>query len=401
MGDAVVVGLGAMLGAGVFAAFGPAARAAGSGLVWGLVLAGLVAWCNATSSAQLAAAYPQSGGTYVYGRRLLGRTWGVMAGWAFLSGKTASCAAMALTFAAYVAPEIGRPLAVGAVMAVTAVNVRGIQRTATVTRLVVVVVFGVLAVVAAASLFGGTARLDRLDLWSSGNGGVQGILQAGGLLFFAFAGYARIATLGEEVVDPARTISRAIPLALGLTLAVYTVVGASALAAIGADGLADATAPLAAAVGAGDLASLVPVVRVGAAVASLGVLLALVAGVGRTAFAMAADGELPAWLATIDDRHRVPARAELVVAAAVVAVVAVADVRGAIGFSSCNVLAYYAITNAAALRLRSEERRWPPALAVGGLVGCTALALSLPLASVVAGLAILALGAAVFVARQR
>ena len=105
-----------MIGAGVFAAIGPAAEAAGSGLLIGLAVAAVVAYCNATSSAQLAAIYPASGGTYVYGRERLGPLWGFLAGWGFVVGKTASCAAMALTFGAYAGPDARRaPLAVGAV----------------------------------------------------------------------------------------------------------------------------------------------------------------------------------------------------------------------------------------------------------------------------------------------
>ena len=104
LGDAVFIGLGSMIGAGVFAAYAPAARAAGTGLLVGLALAAVVAYCNATASAQLAAAYPRAGGTYLYGREVLGAWWGYLAGWGFMVGKTASCAAMALTFAAYVAP---------------------------------------------------------------------------------------------------------------------------------------------------------------------------------------------------------------------------------------------------------------------------------------------------------
>jgi APA family basic amino acid/polyamine antiporter len=401
VGDAVVVGLGAMLGAGVFAAFGPAARAAGTGLIWGLAVAAVVAGCNATSSAQLAAVYPESGGTYVYGRRQLGRGLGVLAGWAFLTGKTASCAAMALTFASYAAPSLARPAAVAAVAGVVALNLGGVSRTATATRVSVAIVLAALATVVVASLTGGSAEFDRLDLGSTGSGGAAGILQAAGLLFFAFGGYARIATLGEEVVDPARTIPRAIPLALGLTLAVYLAVGLSALAAAGPEALAASDAPLAAAVVAGDLAALAPVVRMGAAVASLGVLLALVAGVGRTTFAMAADRELPSWLAAVDRRHQVPARAEMAVGAVAVVVVLVADVRGAIGFSSVNVLAYYAITNASALRLSPGQRRWPRWWAGVGLAGCLVLAASLPAASVVAGGTVLAAGAALLVRRCR
>src|SRR3954466_8612261 len=115
-GDAVVVGLGAMLGAGIFAALSPAAQAAGSALLLGLAGAAVVAYCNATSSARLAALYPESGGTYVYGRRRLGPFWGYLAGWSFVVGKTASCAAMALTFASYVAPHVARAVAALAVV---------------------------------------------------------------------------------------------------------------------------------------------------------------------------------------------------------------------------------------------------------------------------------------------
>src|SRR5215212_3953533 len=208
--DAVIIGLGSMLGAGVFAAFSPAARAAGAGLLIGLAVAALVAYCNATASAQLAAQYPTSGGTYVYGRERLGDWWGFLAGWCFVVGKTASCAAMALTFAAYVAP--GRwlkPVAVVAVLTLTAVNYRGVTRTAGLTRIIVTIVLVALAVAVAATLAGGEAGLDGLAAGTSAGSGWYGVLQSAGLLFFAFAGYARIATMGEEVRDPARTIPRA------------------------------------------------------------------------------------------------------------------------------------------------------------------------------------------------
>ncbi|MBW3558013.1 MAG: APC family permease [Actinobacteria bacterium] len=393
------MGLGAMIGAGVFAAVGPAARAAGSGLLIGLAVAGIVAYCNATSSAQLAAVHPQSGGTYVYGRERLGDFWGYIAGWGFVVGKTASCAAMALTFGAYAFPEWRRPLAGAAVLALTAVNRRGVRKTALLTRLIVVVVLLALAAVVVGALLGGQASPHNLGP-AAGDSGWAGILQAAGLLFFAFAGYARLATLGEEVVDPGRTIPRAIPLALGIALAVYAVVAASALLAVGPEGIAGSAAPLAAAVQAGSLDWLAPAVRVGGAVASLGVLLSLMAGVSRTAFAMAANGEMPRWLDAVHPTHRVPHRAELAVGAVVTLVVLVADLRGAIGFSSFAVLTYYAITNAAALTLSAEQRRGPRVLAGLGLLGCALLALSLPKVSVMGGLVLLAAGSAGWVIRK-
>lgn len=396
--DAVVIGLGSMIGAGVFAAIGPAATAAGGGLLIGLGLAAIVAYGNATSSAQLAALYPASGGTYVYGRERLGHLWGFLAGWGFVIGKTASCAAMALTFGSYVDADLTRPLGVAGVVALTAVNLLGVQKTAWLTRVIVAVVLASLAFAVTAGLASSTTTANIGPLT---DGGVRGVLQSGALLFFAFAGYARIATLGEEVRDPRRTIPRAIPIALGIALAVYTTVAVVALCTVGPAVLATSEAPLTEVATAGGWAWAAPVVRVGAAVASLGVLLSLLVGVSRTTFAMAAERDLPGWLDAVHPTRRVPHRAELVVAAAVIAIVLTADLRGAIGFSSFAVLFYYLIANASAYTLSSEERRWPRPVAVVGAVGCVALALALPAASVVGGSVLLLAGGSVFAVRSR
>lgn len=391
--DAVVIGLGSMIGAGVFTAVGPAADAAGGGLLVGLAIAAVVAYCNAASSAQLAALHPESGGTYVYGRARLGPAWGHLAGWGFVVGKTASCAAMALTFGAYAWPEHHRAAAVAAVVVLTAVNLRGVRKTAALTRAIVAVVLVSLAVVVVAGAFGGEADVDRIGPLTES--GWSGILQSGGLLFFAFAGYARIATLGEEVRDPARTIPRAIPVALGLTLVVYALVAVTSLLAVGPDVLAAATAPLDAVVRSGRLDALSPVVRIGGTVAALGVLLSLVVGVSRTLFAMASNGEMPRALAAVHPRHQVPHRAELLVGGVVAALVLLVDLRGAIGFSSFAVLTYYAVANASAWTLAPHERRWPRPIAAVGLLGCVVLALTLPVASVAWGAAVLLAGVAV------
>lgn len=393
--DAVVIGLGSMIGAGVFAAFGPAAAAAGGGLLAGLAVAAVVAYCNATSSARLAALYPESGGAYVYGRRRLGDAWGHLAGWAFVAGKLASCAAIALTFGTYAWPRHPRPAAVAAVVALTAVNYRGVRKSARLTRVLVAVTLLALAAVVASGASAGVSSFD-----ASAEGGVRGVLRAAGLLFFAFAGYARVATLGEEVRDPARTIPRAIGIALGITFAVYAAVAASALYAAGPDALARAASPLVTATEAGGLASLTPLVRVGAAVATLGTLLALVLGVSRTAFAMAADGYLPRPLAAVHATYKVPHRAEIAAGAVVAVLVATVDLRDAIGFSSFGVLAYYGVANTAALTLTTAERRPPRWVPLLGLAGCAVLALSLPLSSVLAGAAVLVVGVAVRLAQS-
>ncbi len=385
--DAVVIGLGSMIGAGVFAAFTPAAAAAGSGLLIGLAVAALVAFCNATSSAQLAAIYPTSGGTYIYGRERLGPWSGYLAGWGFVIGKTASAAAMAMTFAAYAAPDgWQRPVAITAVIVLTAVNYHGVTRTAGLTRILVVAVLVALAI-AVAACWGGSGANPATVL---GDGllahGAYGILQSAGLLFFAFAGYARIATMGEEVRDPKRTIPRAIGIALGITVVIYAVIAVTVLAALGPDGVAGTRTPLAAGVGAGSWAWAEPIVRIGAAVASLGALLALIAGLGRTSLAMAREHDLPHWLATVHPRYKVPHRAEATLAVGICAVISVADLRGAIGFSSFGVLIYYLVANISAFTQPSTDRRYPKAIQVLGALACVVLVATLPPLSVGLGI---------------
>lgn len=395
--DAVMVGLGSMIGAGIFAALAPAARSAGSALLIGLCVAAVIAYCNATSSAQLAAVYPASGGTYVYGRKRLGDFWGYLAGWGFVVGKTASCAAMALTVGFYAWPAHAHAVAVAAVVALTAINYAGVQKSAWLTRVIVAVVLSVLAALVV-TVFGSgridTAALDVTDV------SLTGVLQAAGLLFFAFAGYARIATLGEEVREPARTIPRAIPIALGITLVVYAVVAVAVLTSLGPSRLAVSAAPLLDTVAAVGARWMEPVVRIGAVVAATGSLLALILGVSRTTFAMARDRHLPYALAAVHPRNAVPYRAELLVGLVVSILAATVDLRGAIGFSSFAVLVYYAVANASAWTLSPAEGRPPRVVPVLGLVGCVVIALALPPSSVLSGVAVLTVGIAIYALRR-
>ena len=372
LGDAVVLGLGSMLGTGVFVVWSPAAEQAGRWLLLALAVAAVVAYCNATSTAQLAAVHPESGGAYVYGRRRLGRWWGVLAGGAFLIGKTASCAAAALAIGTYASPGEERWVAAAAVVAATALNLFGVGKTAAVTRVLVACVLAVLVLVV------GTAVAVSPPEGAHGHAptgtGATGVLAAAALFFFAFAGYARVATLGAEVRDPSRVIPRAIVLALGGVLLVYAVVGVTLLATLGLAGIAASSTPLAAAV---EEAALVePIVRFGAAVAAFAILVPLLAGLARTAFAMATYGDLPNTLAAVSSR-RIPHRAQLLIALGVLTTTLVGGLVGAVVVSAGAVLVYYAVANLAALRLSALERRWPRGLAVVGLVGCVTLAGSL------------------------
>lgn len=400
LGDAFSIGMASMIGAGVFAVFAPAARAAGGALLIGLLLAAVVAWCNATSSAQLAAQYPAAGGTYVYGRERLGEWAGYVAGWSFVVGKTASCAAMALTFAAYWAPVAWqKPIAIAAVWLLVAINCLGVTRTAQAAKVLVTLALlglGTALVVGWVSLPAtGASPLALPD----GGLGWYGVLQSAGLLFFAFAGYARIATMGEEVRDPERTIPRAIVSALLATLAVYLLVGVTLLVLVGPDQLAGSTAPVALLVSGHPVVG--GVLAAAAAAASAGALLGLLSGIGRTWLAMARTRDLPGWFAHTHPRFKTPHRVELLLGVILTAVVLVADVRGAIGFSSFGVLLYYFVANVAAWTQGPDQRRYPRWLQVLGAIACLVLAATLPWQSVVGGLVLLVIGVAYRLLRVR
>jgi basic amino acid/polyamine antiporter, APA family len=301
-----------------------------------------------------------------------------------------------LTFARYALPDSGwaqRLLAAAAVLALAALNYRGITKTALLTRILVTATLAALVAVVVGIAVGGRADFENLGPPSGlFVGGFYGILQSAGLLFFAFAGYARIATMGEEVRDPARTIPRAIFLAFGVAILLYLAVGASALAASGPGRLGAAAAPLNEAVQSAGASALAPVVRVGGAVASLGALLALIAGIGRTTLAMARNGDLPRWLDAVHPRFRVPHHAELALTAVVGILVLFVDLREVIGFSSFGVLVYYAIANASAFTQPAEQRRWPRPLNVLGCLGCVLLVATLPPLSAATGVAVFVVG---------
>ncbi|MDQ0756309.1 APC family permease [Arthrobacter sp. B3I4] len=393
--DSTAIGLGSMLGAGVFVVFSPAAALAGPLLAVAVAVAGVVAYCNAVASAQLAAKYPASGGTYVYGRRQLGEWPGFIAGWGFVTGKTASCAAMALTFGHYLAPGFATPLAVAAVVVLTGVNLLGITRTAQLTRILLAVVLATLGFVAVAALTGPHPAGGGAGWSAAADGGYAwGVLPAAGLMFFAFAGYARIATLGEEVKDPATTIPKAILAALAAAFVIYLGLALLLQWHLPAAQLAGSAAPLLDAVASSALSAGTPLVQAGSAAACLGALLALITGVGRTTMAMARERDLPAPLARVGGGHTVPFVAELAVAAAVIVLLLTTNVLTVVGFSSFGVLVYYAVANAAAFTLTDRPWHAPRWLNVLGFAGCVVLALTLPPASALGMAAVLAAGIA-------
>ncbi|MHA6621914.1 APC family permease [Pseudonocardia sp. DLS-67] len=394
--DATVLGLAAMLGTGVFAVWAPAAAAAGPFLLFAVLLAGVVAACNAASTADLAVAHPESGGGYVYGRERLAPAAGRLAGVAFLVGKTSSAAAAAGIFGAYVLPSSPLPAAVLVIVAATVLNVAGVRWT---TRGAYALVGGTLAVLLVVVVIGlvGPGPTDAATLATPdaepvpAPGGGLGVLTAAALVFFAFAGYARVATLGEEVRDPRRTIRRAVGLALGITLLTYLLVAAALMVGVGTDRLATEATPLVTVVDAGETSALGVLVRAGAAVAAGSALLSVLVGVSRTALAMARRRELPGGLATISARGT-PQRADVAGGLVTIGIAALAGPIAAIALSACSVLVYYAVINLAALRLSRAERSWPHVTSVLGLLMCLGLAALLPTRQVLITVVVLAVG---------
>ncbi len=387
-GHAVAIGLASMMGAGVFFVWAPAAAVAGGGLLIGLVIAGLIATLNALSSAQLAMRHPVSGGTYAYGRAELGEWWGFTAGWLFLAGKTASAGAIALIAGGYLWPDHARAVAVAAVVVFAGLNASGIRSTARVSTVIVTIVLTGLAVIVVTAVGQGALAAPALP---DVDAGWYGILQSAGLMFFAFAGYARMATLGEEVRDPRRTLPRAIIGALAIALVVYGLIGWVSLSGLGPERLAASVSPLAELAGDGAAGGWQVPLRLLAALACFGSLMGILAGLSRTSLAMARERDLPGPLARVSERTHAPVVAEATVALLAILGILLLEPARLVAFSSCAVLVYYAIANLSALRQR--EGRWlPRALQVAGVAGCLVLVVTLPWQAIAGTAAMLALG---------
>ena len=376
--------------------------------VTGVVLAALVATANGLSSAQLAAAHPVSGGTYEYGHEFVHPVAGFTAGWMFLAAKSASAATAALGCAGYLLHAFGAPgdavwrvaLALGIVLTLTALVAGGVKRSNTVNIAIVsvtllalasFVAFGWLAIDTSllAERIGPSTWVDALSTPSA-------LFHATALVFVAYTGYGRIATLGEEVREPARTIPRAIIMTLLVTMVLYVAVATTAIAAVGPRAFAGTTrgaaAPLEVVATTFSEPWVAGVVATGAVTAMAGVLLNLLLGLSRVLLAMARRREMPAALDRISAETNSPTRAVLAIGGLISALVLFGDVKTTWSFSAFTVLTYYGITNLAALRLPPEARRFPRWIALAGLLSCFGLAFFVPWQIWLAGLGLLGAG---------
>jgi APA family basic amino acid/polyamine antiporter len=394
------MGLGSIIGTGVFVSIGIAAGVAGAGVIIAIVLAAAVATCNALSSAQLAANHPVSGGTYEYGYRYLRPSLGFAAGWMFLCAKSASAATAAIGFAGYLLSSIGYDdrwtrvaVAMIVVIVLTIIVLLGVRQSNRVNIVIVALVFAALLTF----IFSGLPALisnGRANFMDFGN--VRELLQATALMFVAYTGYGRIATMGEEVREPRATIPRAIGATLWTSAALYAAVAIVAIGAAGAKTLADAAqtdaAPLEAAARLFAGAAIARIVAIGAMAAMIGVSLNLILGLSRVLLAMARRGDMPVALARLNESRTTPSLAVIIVGIVITGLVMIGNVKTTWSFSTFTVLIYYAITNAAALRLPREDRLYQPWIAWCGFVACLLLAFFVEPRSWLIGLAILAVG---------
>jgi APA family basic amino acid/polyamine antiporter len=386
---AVMMGLGSIVGTGVFVSIGIAAGVAGPAVVIAVAVGALVATFNGLSSAQLAANHPVSGGTYEYGYEFLRPVWGFTAGWMFLIAKSASAATAALGFSGYLLGAFGVdtgawlvPTALGGVAVLTAVVYSGIRRSNVANIAIVSVTLATLALFvitgSPAALAEGSAHFEGLFDAPDGGGGLQSLLYASALMFVAYTGYGRIATLGEEVREPRTTIPRAIIATLVVTAVLYIAVAVVGIGAVGADVLAAATAeraaPLEVAAELFAAPGVSQVVAVGAITAMLGVLLNLILGLSRVLLAMGRRADMPTVFGRLNAAGTTPGPAVLMMGGVIAAIALIGDVRATWSFSAFTVLVYYAITNLAALYIPDAGRLFPKWVSVAGLVCCASLA---------------------------
>lgn len=400
---AVMMGLGSIIGTGVFVSIGIAAEVTGPAVILAVIMAAFVAIFNGLNSAQLAASHPVSGGTYEYGYQYLNPQWGFVAGWTFLLAKSASAATAALGFAGYLldALEIEAglrvPLALAAVIVLTLIILGGIQRSNRVNMVIVSVTLLVLAifVLTGFTVFD-TQNLTPFIVSSAENATpLSGFLYATALMFVAYTGYGRIATLGEEVIEPRRTIPRAVVAALFVTMLVYTLVAIVSVGSVGAAELSryttSAAAPLEGVAQTFNIPGVPQLVALGAITAMLSVLLNLILGLSRVLLAMGRRKDMPPIVAKISGKNS-PDVAVIVMGIVIAGLVLIGNVKTTWSFSAFTVLIYYSITNLAALQLPQDKRMFPRIIAWCGLIACLLLAFQVETTIWLVGLVLIGAG---------
>lgn len=390
--DAVGIGLGAIIGAGIFVVTGVAAGNSGPAFIISLILAGIIATFNALSSAQLAAVYPQSGGTYEYGYQLLHPLMGFSAGWMFLLSKLAAGSVVAIGFGSYfyeifpiVSPLF---LSLSAVVILTLANFFGIKKTGYLNLFIIS--FTILSLLYLA--FSGIPEIDPDNFTPFAPFGLSGIAESTALLFFAFTGYARIATLAEEVKDPETTIPKAVIITIVTAILLYVLVSVVAIGVIGTREMAGSTSPLQLVSHALSTPGIRIFTTLGASTAMLGVLLSQILGISRMMLAMGRRKDLLPVFERVHNKNKVPHVGIFITGLLISVLCLIGSFEFILASAAFTILLYYTITNMAALRQKKELRRYGNTVPVLGLTGCILIAFSLKATVIIAGVILLITG---------
>jgi basic amino acid/polyamine antiporter, APA family len=390
--DAVGVGLGAIIGAGIFVVTGVAAGVSGPGFLAGLFIAGVIAACNALSSAQLAAKYPFAGGTYDYGNRLLSPLFGFSAGWMFLISKIAAGSVVAIGFGSYFYQlvPLGSPkiLAITAIILLLIANLLDIKKTGNLNLFIV----GITILSLLYFVVSGLPEVEKVHFTPFAPFGIYGIAESSALLFFAFTGYARIATLAEEVKNPKKTIPKAIIITIVSAIVLYGLVSVVALGVLGYEGMASSTSPLQLVANQLNTPAIGLVITLGASTAMLGVLLSQLLGISRMFFAMARNNDFFPVFNRVSKSSKVPHIALIFTALIILLLTLLGSFEFVLAAAAFTILLYYSITNIAALKQKKTDRLYPQWIPVLGLLGCIAMAVSLNKYVVISGVVLLLAG---------
>jgi APA family basic amino acid/polyamine antiporter len=393
--SATTIGLGAIIGAGIFVVTGIAAGAAGPALFISILIAGLISLLSAFSYAELSEYLPLEGGTYAFARELISPPVGFLSGWLFVFTNIFTGAVLALGFARYlgaVVPGVQeKTVAVVLCILFMLLNYHGVKKSAAANNLLVITKVFILLVF----IVIGISLTHLANFTPLAPNGAPGILEGAALIFFAYTGFARVTILAEEVKDPRRTIPLAVFLSLGMSIVIYLFVSVAAIGMAGAGALAGSGSPLTTAMQATGNPSAILLVTAGGLVATASVLITTILGVSRVVFAMGRNRELPGPLSHIDSLYQTPSVAIFISGAVMIIAVLLVNLTVAIAVSSFAYLLYYGIANLAAIRLPPSARRYPRIVPVLGLFSCvvllpflTPVSWALGAAAVISGIAV-------------
>ena len=372
--NSIYLGLSSMIGAGLFNNIAPTAKISSYSTILGLLLASTLAFANASSSAQLASLYPQTGGTYLYAKNILGKGAANVAGAVFIIGKTISCIAIALTLGNYLSPVNSKEFAVLFSFVVFLIGFSGIHKTAKIAKWFVWILFSLLAfytisIVITPEVSFNLPITDQLSL--------DNILLSGSIWFFAFTGYSRLATFGEEVKNPEKIIPTAIFTGLGITVIIYLLISWVTLSIVEPQIIMNSRTPLLIAMDLSSMSEFSFLIVFASSIAMASVFLALMPGISRIYVAMARDGILPGALSTIHKKFNSAYISELIVFITVIVGIYQLNVINSIKLSSFFILIYYSITNLSVIKLKKNQRIYSVVVAYYGIFMCIIFASSL------------------------